>query len=368
MNNKTPSSLALPDNDLAQPALNRPPQEASKGTYAELKQLLKKQGLLDKQPRYYTCRIALLFVLLALGVIFLLFVHVFWLQLLNAVYLAFVFAQIGLLGHESGHRQMFHSLWKHDLVSLLGGNLLIGMSYAWWVDKHNRHHSHPNEVDMDPDIEIPFLEFTGMEDLERMGKLRQFLVKYQASIFFPALLTVAIGLQCNSISFLLRNKARYRVLEWALIAVHFLLYFAVVFYSLPVWQAIIFVVIHQALTGFYLGAIFAPNHKGMPVLEKDSSMDFLHRQVVTSRNIHAHPVTDFWYGGLNYQIEHHLFPSMPRNKLKIAQPIVKAFCQEHVIPYHETNVVRSFREILQHLHRIGRPLRRPILAANMDSI
>lgn len=367
MNNKNSSALALPDNDLA-PALTRPPQEASKGTYAELKQLLKKQGLLDKQPIYYTYRIILLFGLLALGVIFLLFVHVFWLQLLNAVYLAFVFAQIGLLGHEAGHRQMFHSLWKHDLVSLLGGNLLIGMSYAWWVDKHNRHHSHPNEVDMDPDIDIPFLEFTGMEDLEKMGKFRQFLVKYQASIFFPALMTVGIGLQVNSVKFLLRQKARYRALELGLMIMHFLLYLAFVFFCLPFWQAIIFVVIHQTLTGLYLGAIFAPNHKGMPVLEKDSNMDFLHRQVVTSRNIHAHPVTDFWYGGLNYQIEHHLFPSMPRNKLKEAQPIVKAFCQEHVIPYHETNVLRSFREILQHLHHIGSPLRRPHLSARMDTM
>jgi fatty acid desaturase len=368
VNNSNASSLALPGTDLAQPASSSPPHEATKGAYAELKQLLKKQGLLDKQPVYYTWRIALLCGMLAIGVIFLLFVHVFWLQLLNAAYLACVFAQIGLLSHEAGHRQMFQSLWKHDLVSLLGGNVLLGMSYAWWVDKHNRHHSHPNEVDMDPDIEIPFLEFTGMQDLERMGKLRQFLVKYQASIFFPALLTVSFGLQCNSITFLWRNKARYHALEWALIAVHFLLYFAVVFSSLPIWQALIFMVIHQALTGLYLGAIFAPNHKGMPVLEKDSHLDFLHRQVVTSRNIHAHPVTDFWYGGLNYQIEHHLFPSMPRNKLKVAQPIVKAFCQEHLIPYHETNVARSFGEILQHLHRIGGPLRRPHLAGGGEAI
>lgn len=368
MNHKSSPSLALPDNEGASPILTHPPQEASKGTYAELKRLLKKQGLLDRQPVYYTYRIALLFGLFAVGVLFLLFVHVFWLQLLNAVYLAFVFTQIGLLGHEAGHRQMFHRLWKHDLVSLLGGNLLIGMSYAWWVDKHNRHHSHPNEMDMDPDIEIPFLEFTGMEDVKQMGKFRQFLVKYQALFFFPALMLVSLGLQYNSVDFLLHNKARYRVLEWTLIAVHLLLYFVVVFYSLPFWQAIIFVVIHQTLTGLYLGAIFAPNHKGMPVLEKNSNLDFLHRQVVTSRNIHAHPVTDFWYGGLNYQIEHHLFPAMPRNKLKQAQPMVKAFCQEHAIPYHETNVLRSFGEILQHLHRIGGPLRHPRLSLNRDAI
>ena len=358
MNQKGANSFVLPTNDLASPPVIRPSDETSSGTFAELKQLMKKRGLLEKQPAYYTFRIVLLLSLLVIGAAFLLLVHIFWLQLLNAVFLAFVFTQIGLLGHEAGHRQMFHRSWKHDVVSLLGGNLLIGMSYVWWLDKHNRHHSHPNQVDMDPDLEIPFLEFTGTEDVEQLGKSRQFLVRHQASLFFPALMTVAIGLQYNSISFLLRNKAKHHTLEWFLIIAHFALYLGFVFYCLPPWQAIFFVCIHQFLTGLYLGAIFAPNHKGMPVLGKESNMDFLRRQVLTARNIYAHPVTDFCYGGLNYQIEHHLFPAMPRNKLKQAQTIVKKFCQEHDISYHETGVLRSFKEILQHLYHIGAPLRK----------
>jgi fatty acid desaturase len=86
-------------------------------------------------------------------------------------------------------------------------------------------------------------------------------------------------------------------------------------------------------------------------------VDFLHCQVLTARNIHAHPVTDFCYGGLNYQIEHHLFPAMARTQLKAAQPIVKAFCQTNAISYHETTAVQSLTEILRHLHQIGAPLR-----------
>ena len=139
---------------------------------------------------------------------------------------------------------------------------------------------------------------------------------------------------------------------------HFILYLALVFTFLSVWQGLLFIVIHQALTGLYLGSIFAPNHKGMMILDKDSKMGFLQRQVLTARNIYAGPITDFWYGGLNYQIEHHLFPSMPRNKLKETQQIVKAFCQEHEIPYHETTMVQCFKEILQYLREIGAPLRR----------
>lgn len=340
------------------PPLARSSQHVLNSDYVELKQLLKQKGMLDKQPVYFSYRIALLSVLLALGVIFPFAIHIVWLQWLDVLYLAFVFTQIGLLGHEAGHRQMFRRAWKHDMVGLVAGNLCIGMSYAWWLDKHNNHHSHPNQIDMDPDIEIPFLEFTGMEDLEQIGKFRRFLVKYQAWLFLPALMTVAIGLQYNSIVFLLRKKAKYHALEWVLMVAHYALYFTFVFSFLPFWQGVLFVCLHQALTGAYLGSIFAPNHKGMPVLEKESKMDFLRRQVLTARNIYTGPVTDFCYGGLNYQIEHHLFPSMPRNKLKQAKQIIKPFCQAHAIPYHETSIGQSLKEILQHLHAIGAPLRR----------
>ena len=122
-------------------------------------------------------------------------------------------------------------------------------------------------------------------------------------------------------------------------------------------QAVLFIAIHRGLFGTYMVSVFAPNHKAMPVLDRDSPLDFLSRQVLTSRNIAAHPITAFWYGGLNYQIEHHLFPRLPRNKLRAAQPIIRGFCRDQGIAYHETGVLRSYKEILQHLHEVGAPLR-----------
>jgi len=326
--------------------------------YAELKQQLKSKGLLDRQPAYATRRIALLFGLLLGGIVVLVLVHIFWLQLLNAVYLAFVFTQIGLLSHEAGHRQMFHRAWKHDLLGLLGGNFLLGMSYAWWLEKHNTHHSHPNQIGMDPDIEIPFLTLTEIDGFERPGMVKRFCMKYQAFLFFPGLMAVAIGLQYSSVRFLVRKKAKYHALEWFLIVAHFGVSLALVFLCLGFWHALLFVALHQVLTGLYLGSIFAPNHKGMPILQKECNLDFFQRQIQTARNVYAHPLTDFWYGGLNYQIEHHLFPSMARNKLKEAQAIIRSFCQEHALPYHETTAWQSFAEILSYLHNIGAPLRR----------
>ncbi len=332
------------------------PKARLSSDYAELKHLIKEAGLLEKQPVYFATKMLLLLVMLILSVLFLLFVQFFWLQLLNAVFLAIVTTQLGLLGHDAGHRQMFHATWKNDMVGLIVGNLLIGMSNAWWMEKHNRHHSHPNQRDLDPDITIPIIAF-GEDDLHRKGLLVQDLMKYQAYFFFPVLLIVAFEFQMQGVRFLFREKVKYAVLEWLLLGLHFLCYFALLLSHLAVWQAILFILVHQALSGLYLGSIFAPNHKGMPVLDADSPLDFLRRQVITARNVHAHPFTDFWYGGLNYQIEHHLFPSMPRNQSKKAQGIIKAFCQARAIPYYETNWLQSYVEILHSLHMVSAPLR-----------
>jgi fatty acid desaturase len=107
--------------------------------------------------------------------------------------------------------------------------------------------------------------------------------------------------------------------------------------------------------GFYMGCSFAPNHKGMPILRPDDDLDYLRRQVLTSRNIRGGRVVDAVLGGLNYQIEHHLFPSMPRPSLRRAQAVVRQFCQERRISYREDSLLGSYRESLRHLHAAGRP-------------
>lgn len=343
--------------------LERPPVKSATprtkvNEYAELKQLIKKKGLLEKQPRFYTYKILSIVGLLALSIAFLLLVNNFWLQLLNAAFLAFVFGQIGFLGHDGGHRQIFNKTWKNDILILFVANLLVGMSYSWWNDKHNAHHSHPNEVDMDPDISIPAISFTEEQALGKRNGLR-FLAKYQAFFFFPLLTLVGIDLQRVSIAHLLKRKATHTVAEAIFIVLHYVFYFGLVFFSshLNLWQGIIFILVNQMLFGLYLGSTFAPNHKGMPILEKGSQVDFLRRQVLTARNVTSTPFNDYMYGGLNYQIEHHLFPSMPRNNLKEAQQIIRAYCTSHSISYYETTSVQSLKEILSYLHQVGAPLR-----------
>jgi fatty acid desaturase len=325
--------------------------------YAELKRLIKENGLLDRQPAYYAGKSVFTIGLLAVGLTLLLVLNSPWLQLLNAVYLAFVFVQMSLLAHDFGHRQFsFRSSWKNDWLTLIFGNLLLGLSRQWWIDKHNEHHGHPNQIDVDPDVDIPLLAFDEAQALEKRG-LARLVVKYQAVLIFPLSFLQAISMLRSSIEFLAVKKAKSTLVEALTICAHFALYFGLLFTMLEPLTAVLFVVVHRGLFGTYMVSIFAPNHKAMPMLEQNNQQNFLHRQVLTSRNVVAHPVTDFWYGGLNYQIEHHLFPRLPRNKLREAQPIIRGFCRDHCIAYHETSVLQSYKEILKHLHEVGAPLR-----------
>jgi fatty acid desaturase len=357
MNHNTEYRAHAPGENPARPLLKESAPRSLPNQYAELKRLIKQRGLLDQQPAYYTSKMAFTLGLLAVGLALLFVLGNTSFQLLNAAYLAFVFVQISLLAHDFGHRQFsFRSPRKNNWLTLVSGNLLLGISRQWWIDKHNEHHGHPNQFDVDPDVDIPLLAFEEEQAFQKRG-LARFVVKYQAVLIFPLSLLQSLSMLRSSIEFLAAKRAKSTLVEALTICAHFALYFGLLFSVLNPLQALLFIAVHRGLFGTYMVSIFAPNHKAMPLLEQGSKVDFLRRQVLTSRNVVAHPITDFWYGGLNYQIEHHLFPRMPRNKLREAQPIIRDFCRDQGIAYHETSVLESYDEILRHLHRVGAPLR-----------
>jgi len=321
--------------------------------YAELSRQIKRAGLLDRRPGYYAAHSALLLGLCAVGVAALVAVGDSWWQLLVAAYFAVISTQLGFLGHDAGHRQVFRTTRANHLVGVVLATLGVGFSYGWWVDKHNRHHAHPNDAEKDPDVAAGALVFT-VGQLEASGRVARAFYRYQAWLFFPLLLLEAVNLRVASVRYLLTDRTLGRVREAVLMGLHVAGYLALVFLILPPGKAVAFVIVHQALFGLYLGCSFAPNHKGMPPLSAADDADYLRRQVLTSRNVRGHWITDFVLGGLNYQIEHHLFPSMPRGNLRHAQHIVKDFCHAHRVSYLETGLIASYAQGLRHLDAVGR--------------
>jgi len=311
---------------------------------------------MDKQPFYFTHKIGLTLAALGASIAVVVLIDNLWLQLLNAAFMGLVFTQLGLLGHDAGHRQIFLSSRRNDIIGL-AVNFLVGTSLSWWVNQHNEHHVNPNDLENDPHVAIPVLAFSEKQARSKKGFLR-FLIRYQAFYFMPMLVAEGIGMRVAGAQYMIARKIKYPIAEPFLMVLHFVLYFSMLFYFLSAWHAVMFIVVHQAFFGLYMGSIFAPNHKGMLTVSKDTKLDFIRRQVLTSRNIKPHWFSDFWYGGLNYQIEHHLFPIIPRNKLRQARTIVKTFCDEHSISYHETSVFGSQREIIGSLHTFSAPLRK----------
>jgi fatty acid desaturase len=321
--------------------------------YSRLSRQIKDAGLLERRRGYYLARLALNVILVAGAGVLLVVVGDSWWQLGVAVYWAIVSTQLGFTGHEAGHRQILVSRRGNDIAGYLHGTLAIGLSYEWWVDKHNRHHRHPNVVDADPDIGTGALVFTADHAAAR-GRFGRLMGRHQSVFFFPLLALEALNLHVASWRSVAVRGARRRWLEASLLLIYDVGYVFAIFSTMPMGKAFAFVAVHQALFGVYLGCSFAPNHKGMPMLTAEESLDFLRRQVLTSRNVRGGALMGALLGGLNWQIEHHLFPSMPRPNLRRAQPLIKQFCAEAGLPFAETSLGRSYRLAVGHLREVGR--------------
>jgi fatty acid desaturase len=336
-----------------------PAQRASEGTpagrgsdYARLSRAVRQAGLMDRRTANYACRIAITAVLLAGGWAAFVLTGNSWWQLAVAVFLAVMFTQVSFLGHDAGHRQISASWRRSYVLGLLMGNLGVGLSFGWWVAKHNRHHANPNTEGADPDIMLSALAMTAGQAASSRG-LSRFIFRYQAVLFFPMLLGEALSVHVASVRALSARARQHRLVEAALLAAHFAAYLAIIFVVLSPVKAVVFILVQQSLFGAYLGASFAPNRKGMPILRREDEHDFLRRQVLTSRNVRGNWFTDLALGGLNYQIEHHLFPSMPRPSLRRSQPLIREFCRQHGLPYCQSSLLGSYAQALRHLHTVG---------------
>jgi len=334
-----------------------PPGASAGSEFTPLLRTVKEQGLLDRRHGWYALRIVVNLLALAAVVVGVVLIGHSWWVLLLAPLLAVVSARTAFIGHDAGHSQITGNRSTSRLIGLVHGNLLLGMSNSWWNEKHNRHHANPNHIDKDPDVAADILVFTSEQAGGRAG-FRRWLTRNQAWLFFPLTLLEGIALKVYGFQDLRRQNPRERMVEGSLLVTHVAAYATLLLTSMSLGQALAFAALHQALFGLHLGMAFAPNHKGMEMPDPAGDRwGHLRRQVLTSRNIRGGLVTDWILGGLNYQIEHHLFPSMPRPHLRLAQPLVRAHCRELGIPYAETGLVDSYRQALRHMYEVGEPLR-----------
>ena len=292
--------------------------------FAALLATVRDAGLLRRHRRFYILNFLAISAVMAGAWVGFALLRGSWYELILAALIGFLLTQYAFMGHESAHRQVWASNWANDFTARILCDLFVGMSYSWWMNKHSRHHAQPNTVDRDPDIERDFLVFQEKQARELTG-ISKWLAPRQGWIFFPALTLEGMNLHMQAFRTVfspghvdkraLRSSSCWCETSATRGGFH----------------------VSAARDGVRLcrradgrlrrlhGASFAPNHKGMPQIPADARIDFLRRQVTTSRNIHSVGSTTMM-GGLNYQIEHHLFPSMARPYLRKTSAIVREYC------------------------------------------
>jgi len=311
-------------------------------------------GLMRRRYVYYWTKLVGSLLILLAWVLGFIWIGNSWWQLVTASVLAIIMAQLGFLGHDAAHRQIFKSGRWNDWTSMIIANLLVGISYGWWRSKHNRHHANPNKVGFDPDIDEGALAMTPEQATRERSRLIKWLVSHQGWYFFPLLLLE--GLSLHSEGFrrgLTRGPVERRWVELTLLTVRLGGLVTLSFLVLSPGKAVAFLAVELAVFGFYLGSSFAPNHIGMPLVSPRLKLDFLRRQVLMSRNVLGGRFMSILTGGLNYQIEHHLFPSMARPHLRKVQPLVAAYCASQGLPYTQMTLWQSYRAVISYLNSVG---------------
>lgn len=319
--------------------------------YGKLREKLEKQGVFDRAYGYYGV-VALVSYSGFFICMYLLFIEKSILQLLLTGFVfAFFSVQVAGLLHDAGHRAIFKSPLMNDIFGYICG-AVVGMGYGGWRIKHDMHHSHPNQEDEDPDLELPLLSFT-KERLKKKKGFAHLIRRYQAYLYYPMGSMVGFSVRVESVKYLIRNFEYKKLWEFALLGTGVLLWFGLPFVLFPLTKAILLFLVVNFSIGFYLLNVFAPNHKGMPQFGKHVKISFIDQQIMTSRNIYGHWLTDYIYMGLNYQIEHHLFPNTPRNKLQLITPYVAAICKKRKLEFTRTSILQSNKLILAELNEVA---------------
>mmetsp|Transcript_47049 Transcript_47049/g.112801 ORF Transcript_47049/g.112801 Transcript_47049/m.112801 type:complete len:465 (-) Transcript_47049:64-1458(-) len=342
--------------------------------YRALRAQIRKEKLDRASPLYYVFKCSSNLAIIAAAFYLVLAVNTTTAILGGACLTALFWQQCGWLAHDFLHHQVFDNRHIGDLFGLIIGNVSQGFSVEWWKDKHNTHHAVPNILesaegahDGDPDIDTMPLLAWSLEMARKIthtdSKVGRFFLKNQAILYFPILLVARMSWALQSFTFVFRTGDVWASPDTALkplhlgfrehagLILHYLWYIGLMT-QMSIGQAVMFLLVSQMFCGLLLAIAFGVGHNGMAVYEADKKPDFLTLQITTTRNVDGNFLVGWFMGGLQYQIEHHLFPDVPRHNLHLVRRYVEPLCKKHNIPYHATSIWWGTWEVLKHLSEV----------------
>lgn len=344
--------------------------------YRDLRIKLISMGMYNADPVYYVFKVLSNVAILAASVCCAVLSTSFAVQMFGAVLLGLFWQQSGWLAHDFLHYQVFKSRFYGDLMGILVGNVWQGFSVQWWKTKHNTHHAVPNLVasspeaaDGDPDIDtMPILAWSlHMAKQAEHSEWGRFFIRWQAVLYFPVLLVARLSWCQQSWDFVWGNTRRlatktaeddmkrikYPILEKIGLFIHYSGLLMIMFYSMPILNGLAYFIVAQTSCGLMLALVFGLGHNGMAVYPANERPDWWKLQVTTTRNVTSNLFTDWFCGGLQYQVDHHLFPMIPRHNLGKVNKMVHQFCVDHKVSYHEADMWTGTIEVLSHLSAVS---------------
>jgi fatty acid desaturase len=300
-------------------------------------------------------KLVLLIVLLSVALFFS-WTQTAWLgQIASYAALSFVLTQFAFLGHDAGHGTLHAKPALNRMFGQFCMTVVTGLAFDEWIDRHRAHHRFCQIDGQDPDMDVAHLVALTPEAFAKKGGVGRFFLQFQ-HLFIWAL-SLFFGHSQRHLSHLgvLKDLRRYR-LDAVILALHFSLWFGLPCFLLdvPFSVAALSYVIPLFILGPHFAAIFWVNHIGMPLIKNADEFSFFEHQYTTSRSISNPSKLNWFFGGLNFQIEHHLFPQVPSHKLAFVQRIVKQHALKHRLTYHEQTWPQAIRDIAKHLHVISR--------------
>jgi fatty acid desaturase 2 (delta-6 desaturase) len=269
-----------------------------------------------------------------------------------AFVLAIAQAQAGWLQHDLGHLAVFKSYDMNYYGHQLTISHMKAASRWWWTSRHNRHHAKPNVIRLDPDIQAPMPLF--VFDEKWFGKGRYYfraLVPFQKYVWFllgPPVVTTFLFVYMNARYVI--EGARFGDMLW--MASYFIRFSYQFGYHLDTWGLIKLYYATRIIETQWFTWVTSMNHLPMPFLD-DSNIDWITLQVSTTQNVEPGWFNDWFTGHLNYQIEHHLWPTMPRHNYYKASFRIKELCKKHGLEYRVHGIYQCCVDICDKLQLVS---------------
>jgi fatty acid desaturase len=322
--------------------------------YQRLQERLEAAGFFAPVRGEYAVRIAA-FVGVFAGAFAVLLAAPGWpVRLLAWAAIGFVLVQGCFLAHEAMHNAVSRRPAVRQAVGQFFDSFLVGFPFSYFCRSHELHHFHCNEESIDPDGQSALFSVFEASAHSKRG-LGRLVTRFQ-HVLIPLLYPVwALAMQWDGLTYVLRNRRKTRLDQLAL-ALHLLLWFGVAPLFIGFLPALVNYLGRSVFAGLYLGIVIPVNHVARPSLSAGTDLPFLDQQVACTRNLGDSPTMDFLFMGLNNHVEHHLFPWVPTSRLRRGRAVLRAFCTEEGLAYHEQSFATATADVLRHFARVARAL------------